>query len=186
MNEHPLKDCEVVLGVCGGIAAYKAAFLASRLVQNGAGVSVVMTAASHEFIGAATFAALTGRQVTTNVIDAQSHPLGPHIELADRGDVFCIVPATANFLSKAATGLADDVMSTLYLAFDGPVLVAPAMNATMWAQPAVQRNVQQLRADGVIIVDPEEGWQSCRKQGAGRMAEPQTILAAIETTLADK
>lgn len=183
MNEHPLKDREVVLGVCGGIAAYKAAFLASRLVQSGASVSVVMTEAAHEFVGAATFAALTGRKVASHVIDAQSHPLGPHIELSERGDIFCIVPATANFLSKAATGLADDVMSTLYLAFDGPVLVVPAMNATMWAQPAVERNVQQLREDGVTIIDPEEGWQSCRKQGAGRMAEPETILAAIEGVL---
>lgn len=171
---------EVVLGVTGGVAAYKSAMLASRMVQAGAGVSVVMTAAAEQFIGRATFAALTGRHVYTGVFEPDASPLGPHIDLAERGDVLVIAPATANFIAKAATGLADDLLSTLYLAFPGPVLVVPAMNADMWAKPAVARNVQQLRHDGVAIVDPEEGWQSCRRVGPGRMAEPETILAAIE------
>ena len=96
----------------------------------------------------------------------------------------CVAPATANFLAKAATGLADDLLSTLYLSFTGPVLVAPAMNCEMWAKPAVQRNVATLRADGVQIVDPEEGWLSCRQVGAGRMAAPDKILAAIKERLA--
>ena len=178
-----MKDREVVLGVCGGIAAYKAAMLTSRLVQAGSGVSVVMTSSAAEFVGAATFAALTGRQVHSAAIDPASSPLGGHIELAERGDLLCIAPATANFLAKAATGLADDLLSTLYLAFEGPVLIAPAMNAAMWQQPAVQRNVAQLREDGAMFVDPEEGWQSCRRTGAGRMAEPDTILEAIVQTL---
>lgn len=180
MTTSQLQGREIVLGVCGGIAAYKAAALTSKLVQAGVGVSVVMTESAREFIGPATFAALTGRPVSGDTFDAKVHPLGPHIELAERGEILCITPATANFMAKAASGLADDLLSTLYLAFDGPVLVAPAMNAAMWAKPAVQRNVQQLRNDGVHFVDPEEGWQSCRRQGAGRMAEPETILASIE------
>jgi phosphopantothenoylcysteine decarboxylase/phosphopantothenate--cysteine ligase len=174
---------EVVLGVCGGVAAYKTAMLASRLVQAGAGVSVVMTAAAHKFIGPATFAALTGRPVCVDVFDDRDHPLGPHIDLAQRGELLCVAPATANFLAKAASGAADDLLSTLYLAFTGPVLVAPAMNAEMWGKPAVGRNIAQLRTDGVSIIDPTEGWQSCRRSGPGRMAEPETILAAIEKWL---
>ena len=183
MSSSQLNGREIVLGVCGGIAAYKIAMLTSRLVQADAGVSVVMTESAGEFIGEATLAALTGRPVSRQMFDSASHPLGAHIELADRGELLCIAPATANFLAKAATGMADDLLSTLYLAFDGRVLIAPAMNATMWAQPAVRRNAQQLRDDGVWFVDPEEGWQSCRRQGAGRMAEPETILAAIEERL---
>jgi len=175
---------EVLLGVCGGIAAYKTAMLASRLIQSGIGVSVVMTASAEKFIGGATFAALTGRSVPSEIIDPGAYPLGPHIELAERGEVLCIAPATANFLAKAACGIADDLLTTLYLAFAGPVLVAPAMNSQMWDHPTVSRNVEQLRADGVRIIDPEEGWQSCRRSGAGRMAEPETILASIEHALA--
>ena len=181
-----MNDREVVLGVCGGIAAYKIAMLTSRLVQDGAGVTVAMTASAEKFIGRATFAALTGRAVAIDMIDPARHPLGPHIDLAEQGELLCIAPATANFLAKAATGIANDLLTTLYLAFEGPVLVAPAMNSQMWAQPAVQRNVQQLRDDGVLIIDPDNGWQSCRRQGAGRMAEPETIRAAIEATLAGK
>lgn len=178
-----MTDREIVLGVCGGIAAYKVAMLTSRLVQADASVSVVMTHTAERFVGRATFAALTGKPVAVETIEPTANPLGAHIELAERGQLLCIAPATANFLAKAAGGVADDLLSTLYLAFDGPVLIAPAMNATMWAQPAVQRNAAQLREDGVILIDPEEGWQSCRRQGAGRMAEPETILAVIEKHL---
>ena len=180
MPQLPFEGREVVMGVCGGVSAYKVAMLTSRLVQAGAGVSVVMTKSASEFVGVATFAALTGRPVAREVFETEASPLGGHIELAERGDLLCIAPATANFLAKAASGLADDLLSTLYLAFDGPVLVAPAMNSAMWAKAAVQRNVQQLRIDGVHFVDPEEGWQSCRRQGAGRMAEPVTILTRLE------
>src|SRR6266566_488575 len=137
---------ELVVGVTGGIAAYKTAALVSQLVQDGAGVCVVMTRAAGKFIGAATFEALTGRPVLTAAFNDPDHPLGPHIDLAD-ADLLCIAPATANFLAKAAVGLADDLLSTLYLAFKGPVLMAPAMNDAMWAKPAVERNVEQLKAD---------------------------------------
>ena len=126
-----------------------------------------------------TFAALTGRPVSTRVF-SREEPLGAHITLASRAHLLCVAPATANFLAKAACGLADDLLSTLYLAFTGPVILAPAMNCQMWDKPAVQRNVAQLRADGVTFVDPEEGWLSCRTRGIGRMAGPEKILAAIE------
>lgn len=177
---------EIVVAVSGGIAAYKTAALASALVQRGAGVSVVMTRSARRFVGVATFAALSGRRVATRIFDSADEPLGAHIELANRGELLCVAPATANFLAKAAAGLADDLLATLYLAFDGPVLVAPAMNSAMWAKAAVQRNVATLRGDGVEFIDPEEGWQSCRRLGAGRMASPETILAAIENRLTSR
>jgi phosphopantothenoylcysteine decarboxylase/phosphopantothenate--cysteine ligase len=142
-----------------------------------------MTASAEKFVGRATFAALTGRPVATEAIDPDHSPLGPHIDLAERGEVLCVAPATANFLASAAHGAADDALTTLYLAFPGRVLVAPAMNAAMWEKAAVQRNVAQLREDGVTIIGPGEGWQSCRRSGAGRMSEPEEILAAIEAAL---
>ncbi len=129
------------------------------------------------------FAALTGRPVATQSFPPNSHPLGPHIELARGADLLCIAPATANLLAKAAHGLADDLLTTLLLSFDGPVLIAPAMNCEMWEKPAVQRNVAQLRDDGVHFVGPEEGWLSCRVKGAGRMSEPDAIAAEIEKLL---
>ena len=109
--------------------------------------------------------------------------MGAHIDLAASGDLLCVAPATANFLAKAAHGLADDLLTTLVLAFTGRVLLAPAMNGEMWAKPVVARNVAILRGDGYAFVDPEEGWLSCRQRGVGRMAAPETILAAIQTQL---
>jgi phosphopantothenoylcysteine decarboxylase len=170
---------EIIVGVTGGVAAFKTAALVSQLVQGGAGVSVVMTPAAERFIGAATFAALTGRPVAREIFDEHAFPLGAHITLAERADLLVVAPATADFLAKAAQGLADDLLSTLYLAFSKPVLLAPAMNTAMWEQPAVRRNVSQLRADGIHFVDPESGWLSCRQVGAGRMAAPEQIFAAI-------
>ncbi|MDX1947565.1 MAG: flavoprotein [Pirellulaceae bacterium] len=175
---------EIVVGVTGGIAAYKTAALVSQLVQAGAGVTVVTTAAAEQFVGAATFAALTGRPVARKVFDEVLFPLGAHITLAERAQLLLVAPASADFLSKAAHGTADDLLTTLYLAFAGPVLVAPAMNTAMWEKPAVQRNVAQLRADGVGFIDPEAGWLSCRQVGAGRMAAPDKIFEAVRGLLA--
>src|SRR6188508_2159014 len=127
---------ELVVGVSGGIAAYKTAALVSQLVQSGAGVTVVMTSAAERFIGAATFAALTGRPVAREIFDEAQFPLGAHIALAERGELLVVAPASADFLAKAANGQADDLLATLYLAFKGPVLMAPAMNTAMWEQPA--------------------------------------------------
>lgn len=180
-----MKGRELVIGVTGGIAAYKTAALVSQLVQAGAGVSVVMSASALEFVGAATFEALSGRPVHTGVFRETGHPLGVHIDLAENAELFCVAPATANFLAKAAGGLADDLLTTLVLSFGGKLLVAPAMNCQMWAKRAVQRNVEQLRADGAVIIDPEEGWLSCRQQGAGRMASPERIREVIAQTLGE-
>jgi phosphopantothenoylcysteine decarboxylase/phosphopantothenate--cysteine ligase len=174
---------ELIVGVSGGIAAFKTAVLVSSLVQRGHGVSVVMTRAARKFVGPATFRALTGRPVASEVFDRDRFPLGAHIELAEAADLLCVAPASADLLAKAACGLADDLLSTLLLSFEGPILMAPAMNSAMWAKPAVQRNVATLRSDGVQFVDPQEGWQSCRRTGMGRMAEPADIQAAIERLL---
>src|SRR6185295_8995283 len=173
---------ELLIGVSGGIAAYKTAVLVSSLVQNGHGVSVVMTRSARKFIGPATFRALTGRPVTSESFD-RHYPLGAHIELAEKADLLCIAPASADLLAKAACGLADDLLSTLLLSFSGPVLFAPAMNSAMWEKPSVQRNIETLRGDGYHFVDPGTGWQSCRRSGKGRMAEPDDIEAAIERLL---
>ena len=180
------KDRELLLAVTGGIAAYKSAELCSKLVQGGAKVTVVMTRAARRFVRETTFQALTNRPVYWKLFEPQEHPLGEHIGLARRAELLVIAPATADCLAKLAHGFADDLLSTLYLAFTGPVLVAPAMNSEMWAKPAVQRNVQQLREDGVRFVEPTPGWLSCGQVGPGRMAEPPEILAAIETVLARK
>src|SRR6185503_17374527 len=174
---------EIVVGVTGGIAAFKTAALVSQLVQGGAGVTVVMTAAAERFIGAATFAALTGRAVARQTFDEAQFPLGAHITLAERAELLVVAPASADFLAKAANGLADDLLTTLYLAFSGKVLMAPAMNTAMWEKPAVQRNIAQLRADGVQFVEPGSGWLSCRQVGAGRMAEPEQIVAEVQRLL---
>jgi phosphopantothenoylcysteine decarboxylase len=176
---------ELIIGVSGGIAAFKTAALVSSLVQEGHGVTVVMTRAARKFVGPATFRALTGRPLATDGFD-RHYPLGAHIELADKGDLLCIAPASADILAKAACGLADDLLSTLLLTFTGPVLFAPAMNTAMWEKKSVQRNIETLRNDGYHFVDPNHGWQSCRRKGMGRMAEPADIHAAIERLLSTK
>jgi phosphopantothenoylcysteine decarboxylase/phosphopantothenate--cysteine ligase len=176
---------DLLIGVSGGIAAYKTAALVSALVQDGHGVSVVMSRAARKFVGPATFRALTGRSVATDPFD-RHFPLGAHIELADRAELFCVAPASADVLAKAACGLADDLLSTLLLSFAGPVIFAPAMNDAMWSKASVQRNIATLRADGYHFADPQEGWQSCRRTGMGRMAEPADIQATIERLLATK
>ncbi len=174
---------EIIVGLTGGVAAYKVATLVSELVQHNVGVTVVMTRAAQEFIGPTTFQALTGRKVLTHVFDRKAHPLGAHIEVAHKAELLCIAPATANLLAQAAHGLAEDLLSTLLLSFQGPILMAPAMNSEMWEKPAVKRNVAQLRSDGVHFVGPNSGWLSCRQQGEGRMAEPSEIRAAIHNLL---
>lgn len=173
---------ELLIGVTGGIAAYKTAALVSRLVQAGAGVSVVMTEAATQLVGPKTFEALTGRPVGLEMFGPGAHP---HIELGQKAELLCVAPATANLLAKAALGLADDLLSTLLLAFDGPVILVPAMNSHMWEKPAVQRNVKQLREDGYRLVDPEEGYLSCRAVGPGRMASPENIFQVIAETLGE-
>lgn len=173
----------VLLAIGGGIAAYKSAFLCSRLVQCGYEVRVAMTRAATEFIGVPTLAALSGKPVGLEMFDPGRHPLGPHIELADEVDLMVVAPATANMLSRFAEGRADDLVSALYLQVVCPVLLAPAMSAAMWSKPAVQRNVDQLREDGCRFVGPASGWLSCRVSGEGRMSEPDEILKEAELLL---
>jgi len=171
-----MKGRELLIGVTGGIAAFKTAALVSQLVQAGAGVTVIMTRSAAKLVMPKTFEALTGRRVPTRVFGPGAHP---HIELAEKAELLCIAPATANIIAKAACGLADDLLSTVLLSFEGPVLMAPAMNTLMWQKPAVQRNVAQLRSDGVTLIDPESGYLSCGAIGAGRMAEPERIFQHI-------
>ena len=179
----PLHNREIVVAVGGGIAAYKVAALTSSLIQEGACVTALLTKNARRFVGPATFAALTGRPVATRSFDPARYPLGAHIELAQNADLIIVAPATADVIAKATTGLADDLLSTLLLCAECPVLMAPAMNAAMWNKAAVQRNISQLTTDGVTIIPPEEGWLSCRQTGTGRMAEPATIAAAIKSSL---
>ncbi len=179
-----LQDREILLAVGGGIAAYKAADLVSKLVQAGAKVSVVMTQASTQFIGRTTFEALTGRPVYGQMFEPREHPIGEHIGLARRAQLYVIAPGTADLMAKVAHGFADDLASTLALTCTCPILIAPAMNNEMWAKPTVQRNVAQLQSDNVLLVGPGSGWLSCGAVGPGRMAEPPEILAAIESVFA--
>ncbi len=169
---------KIIVAVTGGIAAYKSASIVSQLAQAGHDVCVVMSPAAERFVGRSALAALSGKPVVTDLFDAR-FPLGAHIELARAYDTLCVAPATAHFLSTAAQGHSDDLISTLYLCFTGNVWVAPAMNCEMWEHAAVQRNVSQLESDGVKMIGPEEGWLSCRVKGLGRMAEPDSIVAAI-------
>ncbi len=172
----------VVVGITGGIAAYKSAALVSCLAQRGFDVFVVLTESAQQFVGAATFAALCNRAPITNAFDPR-FPLGPHIELAMDCKLFVVAPATAHVIASCALGLADCLLSTLYLNMECPVVFAPAMSTPMWEKPAVIRNVDQLKADGVVVFGPDSGWLSCRRTGAGRMSEPESILAACEQFL---
>ena len=168
---------EILLGISGGIAAYKSAMLTSLLVQRGFGVSVVMTRAATKLVDPKTFEALSGRVARWSTF--RSDRIHAHIELARNADLFCIAPATANIIGKAANGIADDLLSTLILSFEGPILLAPAMNETMWKKPVLQRNVRQLIEDGTVVVGPESGRMSCGEIGCGRMTEPEKILEKI-------
>lgn len=171
----------IVLGITGGIAAYKAAELARLLVKQGISIQVVMTEAATHFITPATLQALTGNAV---LIDQWQDDKGmTHIHSSRAADAIVIAPATANFIAKLAHGLADDLLSSLCLARDCPLLIAPAMNKQMWASTATQRNVQQLRADGITLLGPVSGLQACGEEGMGRMLEAETLAQEITSTL---
>jgi phosphopantothenoylcysteine decarboxylase/phosphopantothenate--cysteine ligase len=171
-----LEGKSIVLGLTGGIAAYKSAFLARRLQEHGARVQVVMTPGAEQFITALTMQALTGQPVFTSQWDTRRDSGMAHIDLSRGADAILVVPASADFMAKLAAGMADDLLTTLCLARDCPLLVAPAMNKQMWAHPATQRNANQLRADGVWLLGPTSGDQACGEVGAGRMLEPEEIL----------
>lgn len=175
----PLAGYEVLLCVTGGIAAYKVAALASRLVQAGAGITVAMTRNARRFVGPTTFRGLTGRPVLTSMWRGDDPGAMEHLRPAERADLLVVAPATANILGKLAGGLADDLVCTLLLAADSPVLLAPAMNTRMWQHPAVQRNVAFLKEHGFTLIGPEPGRLACGDEGPGRMIEPETLYETI-------
>src|SRR5688572_24977992 len=177
---------KVVLGVTGGVAAYKAAELVRRLGDHGIDVHVVMTQAACGFITPATMQALSGNPVYTDMWDARVRNAMAHIELSRDKAAIVIAPATADFMAKLVHGHADDLLSTLCLARDCALLVAPAMNRQMWDHPATQRNVAQLGQDGVTILGPASGDQACGETGNGRMLEAQEIADAVAAFLAPK
>src|SRR5512133_3902856 len=168
---------KVLLAVGGGIAAYKAAELARLLMQDGHQVQAVMTAAAEEFVRPLTFAALTGRKVLTDLFAIEAAI--EHISVAQGHEVLVIAPATADLMAKLAHGLAGDFLTTLYLAFTGQVVLAPAMNVNMWQHPATQANLETLRRRGHRIVEPGAGYLACGMSGPGRLAEPETIAKAL-------
>jgi phosphopantothenoylcysteine decarboxylase/phosphopantothenate--cysteine ligase len=171
----------LILGIGGGIAAYKSAELARLLMQQGHEVQAVMTRAAEEFVRPLTFAALTGRKVLTDLFAIESAI--EHISVAQENDILAIAPATADLMAKMAHGLADDFLTTLYLAFTGPVVVAPAMNVNMWQHPATQANLETLRRRGHRIVEPDSGYLACGMTGPGRLADPEAIAATIQSEM---
>jgi phosphopantothenoylcysteine decarboxylase/phosphopantothenate--cysteine ligase len=179
----------ITLGVTGGVAAYKAAELVRRLQQDGFSVQVVMTRGAREFVTPLTFAALSGQKVITDLFgdssggEANLESAIEHIAVAQRTDLLLVAPATADIIAKLARGIADDFLTTLYLASTAPVVVAPAMNVNMWNHEATQENVKMLRARSVKIVDPDEGYLACGMTGAGRLAGQEAILAAVREAL---
>lgn len=170
---------KIVLGICGGIAAYKSAYLVRALKQVGADVRVVMTTAAQAFITPLTLQALSGHDVRCDRFDTQAEAAMGHIELARWANYLLIAPATANCLAKFAHGIADDLLSTLYLVADVPVIICPAMNRQMWLHPATQANCSLLKERGAIIIGPASGEQACGEVGFGRLSEPETIITAL-------
>lgn len=181
-----LQGVNILLGVSGGIAAYKAPDLVRRLRERGAEVQVVMTQGAQQFVTATTFQAVSGRPVRADLWDPAAEAAMGHIELARWADLVLIAPATADLLARVAAGRADDLLTTLLLATAAPVAVAPAMNSLMWTKPATQQNVAALRARAVVVIGPGHGSQACGETGDGRMSEPLEIVAAIEAMLAPR
>lgn len=175
----------ILLGVTGGIAAYKAASLASAWTQRGATVRVIMTAAAQRFVTPLTFQSITRQPVATDIwrAEEESHYRPEHIDMGDDASVFVVAPATANTIAKIAHGLGDDILNVTLLAHLGPLMICPAMNDRMWAHPAVQANLTTLRQRGAQVVDPGVGHLACGSVGAGRLAALQTIDAAVTQLL---
>lgn len=185
-NHDPSAGRQVIVGLSGGIACYKVAQVVSRLVQADIDVTVAMTDAATRFVTPLTFEALSGRAVYSSQWQhVESHD-PQHISLARAADLMLIAPCTMDMLAKLAHGRTDDVVSLIASAVDWsrqPMLIAPSMNEVMWNQPSTQRNLAQVKADGCEIIDPGEGWQACRTEGKGRLAEPDVILDAVMAKL---
>ena len=173
----------VVLGVTGGIAAYKAADLASKLVQSGITVKTIMTWSATEFITPLTFRNITGQPVVTDMFDLESEYSVEHVALAEAADVVVIAPATANIIAKIACGIADDSLTCTVLATEAPVVVAPSMNDNMYKNPVTQENIEKLKLRGFVIVEPEFGRLASGKIGQGRLAGIEKIIKAVNSSL---
>lgn len=171
---------KIVLGVCGGIAAYKSCELVRLFKKAGHEVQVMMTKSAQEFVTAMTFQTLSGKPVATDLFSLTEESEIGHIQLADRADVIVIAPATANVLARAAHGLAEEIVSTVLLATKAPVVFCPSMNVNMWNHPATKANVKTLKERGHHFVDPESGDLACGWVGDGRLAEPQVIFEFVE------
>lgn len=184
MTKDPLSAARILLIIGGGIAAYKSLELIRRLRDRGAAVSVAMTEAAQKFITPLSAATLSGQPARVALFSLTEEALIGHIELSRAADLLVVAPATANLLARMASGLADDLATTVLLATDKRTLVAPAMNVRMWTHTATQRNVERLKADGVLFIGPNAGSMACGEFGPGRMAEPEEIVGAIETALA--
>jgi phosphopantothenoylcysteine decarboxylase/phosphopantothenate--cysteine ligase len=181
-----LKGRKIILGVTGGIAAYKAAELVRELVRSGAEVFVVMTHSAQAFITPLTFQTLSGNRVTSELFSLTEESEIGHISLADRAELLVIAPATANVIGKIAAGIADDMLTTIVMATKAPVLLAPAMNVHMWENPICQENIQKLRGRGLHFIDPEAGELACGYEGKGRLAEIPAIVEEIHSILSPK
>ncbi len=179
----PLKGKTIVLGVTGSIAAYKAADIASKLTQSGAGVQVVITESATRFITPLTMRAITGRPVVSSMWDMKSDFSIGHISLAEAADAVLIAPATANIIAHLAAGMADDMITCIVLATRAPVILAPAMNANMYENAATKENVAKLKERGFTFVGPGEGYLACGDEGKGRLAAVEQIIAALEKVL---
>jgi phosphopantothenoylcysteine decarboxylase/phosphopantothenate--cysteine ligase len=174
----------LVVGVCGGIAAYKSADLVSKLVQSGASVTVCMTEGAQKFVQPLTFEALSGKKVRTEIFDLADSSDPQHIALTEQSDLFIIAPATAHTIAKIAHGFCDDIISLLAIAAACPVLLAPAMNNRMWDNPITQENVKKLSTNkNYHLIGPDEGWLACRNTGPGRMSDPTKILEEAQRLL---
>lgn len=182
-GEQTLAGRELIVAVCGGIAAYKTADLVSKLVQRGAGVTVVMTRSAQEFVTPLTFQALSGRPVRMDTFELAESSDPQHIGLTEKAQLMVVAPATANILAKVSHGICDDLVSVMICAAACPVIFCPAMNVRMWGNPVTQENVRRLEKLGYKFIGPEEGWLACRNVGKGRMSESGTILEEVSRML---
>ncbi|HSU68454.1 MAG TPA: flavoprotein [Tepidisphaeraceae bacterium] len=182
-DQQVLTGREIIVAVCGGIAAYKVADVVSKLVQLGAGVTVCMTRGAQKFVTPLTFEALSGRPVRTGTFRLVESSDPQHISLTERADLMLVAPATNNIIAKVAHGLCDDLVSLMVCAAACPVVFAPAMNSRMWDHPIAQENYAKLASIGYRFIGPETGWLACRNVGAGRLSEPQKIVDQLTRML---
>ena len=182
-DQPALKGKEIIVAVCGSIACYKVADVVSKLVQQGAGVTVVMTKAATQFVTPLTFQSLSGRVVHTEMFESVDANDTQHISMTERADLMLVAPATCNMIAKVAAGICDDLVSLMISASACPVVFAPAMNHRMWDHPAQQEAIAKLSNWGYQFIGPEAGWLSCRNQGIGRLSDPAKIIAEVTRML---